>query len=100
MFCARGRQEFLLYFRPLFIAGASMTPQPQLPRDRADSRSYEPRFVWASAAVVVLLLILLALGLSYSITSRNKVCPPGNPDCDPLPSTAPPVQIPGAPPPR
>ena len=77
-----------------------MTIPPQSPRDEADARRYERRFVWASAAVVVLLVILLALGLSYSITSRNKVCPPGNPDCGRLPPTAPPVQIPGAPPPR
>lgn len=86
-------------FRPLFIAGASMTSQPELPRDHLDSLSYERRFVWASVAVVTLLLIVLALGLSYSITSRNKVCPPGNPDCGRLPPVAPPVQLPGQPPP-
>ena len=74
-----------------------MTSPPEPPRDGAESRHYERRFVWAGTAVVVLLLILLALGLSYSITSRNKVCPPGNPHCGPFPPTAPPVQIPGAP---
>ena len=41
----------------------------------------ERRFIWAGALVVLLLLIMVALGLSYSITSRNKVCPPDNPDC-------------------
>ena len=75
-----------------------MTSPPERPRDGAVRT--DRRFVWAGALVVVVLLILLALGLSYSITSRNKVCPPGNPDCGRLPPTAPPVQIPGAPPPR
>jgi hypothetical protein len=67
---------------------------------RPDAHPYERRFVWAGAAVLMLLLIMLALGLTYSITSRNKVCPPGNRDCGELPPTAPPVQIPGAPLPR
>ena len=77
-----------------------MTSPPDLPRNAADSRRYERRFVWAGAAVVILLLLLLALGLSYSLTSRNKICAPGNPNCDRLPPTAPPVQIPGQPAPR
>ena len=77
-----------------------MTSHPEPPRDEATSRRYERRFVWASAAIVALLVILLALGLSYSITSRSKICPPGNPDCGRLPPTAPPAQLPGQPPPR
>jgi len=60
----------------------------------------ERRFIWAGALVVLLLLIMVALGLAYSITSRNKVCPPDNPDCGLLPPTAPPAQLPGAPVPR
>ena len=67
------------------------------PRNDAESRRVERRFVWAGVAVVALLAVLLALGLSYSITSRNKVCPPGDPDCGRLPPTATPAQLPGAP---
>ncbi|HEY2836789.1 MAG TPA: hypothetical protein VGI89_09485 [Rhizomicrobium sp.] len=76
-----------------------MTSLPEPPRDGAESRRTERRFVWASATVVLLLLIVLALGLNYSLTSRNKVCPPDNPDCGLMPPTAPPAQLPGAPPP-
>ena len=75
-----------------------MTTPPES-RDGAETRRFEGRFLWASVAVAALLLVLLALGLSYSITSRNKVCPPGNPDCGRLPPVAPPAQLPGAPPP-
>ena len=61
---------------------------------------HERRLVWAGALVVVVLLSMVTLGLGYSLTSRNKVCPPGNPDCCRLPPTAPPAQLPGAPLPR
>lgn len=76
-----------------------MTSGPEMPRDAASSRRFERRFVWASAAIVALLAILLALGLNYSIVSRNKICPPGNPDCGRLPPTAPPALLPGQTPP-
>jgi hypothetical protein len=76
-----------------------MTSEPEKPRDEASSRRHARRFAWASGVVVALLLILLALGLSYSITSRNKICPPGNPDCGRLPPTAPPALLPGQSPP-
>ena len=72
-----------------------MTIPPEIQRDGDDSRRHERRFIWAGAVVVALLLILLALGLSYSLTSRDKICPPGNPNCGDLPPTAPPVQLPG-----
>jgi hypothetical protein len=76
----------------LIFVGAFMTS----PLERArDGRHYERRFVWAGAALVVLLLILVALGLGYSLSSRNKICAPSNPHCGRLPPVAAPALLPG-----
>jgi hypothetical protein len=45
-------------------------------------------------------LIALGWGLKYSMDSRARLCPPGNPDCGPLPPSLPAAAVPPATPPR
>lgn len=71
-----------------------MTTPPNRPRDEASGRLYWRRYVYASVAVAVLLVILLGVGLKVSLDARRALCPPSNPDCSPLPPTAPPATIP------
>ncbi len=53
------------------------------------------RFVYPLIA-----LIALGWGLKYSMDSRARLCPPGNPDCGPLPPSLPAAAVPPATPPR
>jgi lipopolysaccharide export LptBFGC system permease protein LptF len=59
---------------------------------KSDVRPYQRRFVYPLIAVMVLLIIALALGLRFSMQSRVRLCPPGNPDCGMTPPTPPPAR--------
>jgi hypothetical protein len=71
-----------------------MTTPPDRPRDETSGRLYWRRFVYASVAIVILLLVLLGVGLKASLDARRQLCPPSNPNCSPLPPTAPPATVP------
>jgi hypothetical protein len=77
-----------------------MTVPPGRSPDDASHRRHERRFVYLSAAVVILLAVLLAVGLKLSMDGHRALCPPGNPECGPLPPSAPPAipPPPGTPP--
>jgi hypothetical protein len=67
---------------------------------KRSSAPTQRRFVYPLIALAVLLLIALGWGLKYSMDSRARLCPPGNPDCGPLPPSLPAAAVPPATPPR
>lgn len=99
----RAIQAFLCYrpagFPVAFNVGASMTIPPGMP-DNERPRRNRRVLVYAGVAILILLMIALGVGLKVSLHARRALCPPSNPNCGPLPPTAPPAQLPGSPPPR
>ncbi|MES2253879.1 MAG: hypothetical protein V4559_02415 [Pseudomonadota bacterium] len=61
---------------------------------KGGARLYQRRFVYPLITVAVLLVIALALGLRFSMQSRVRLCPPGNPDCGMTPPGPAPVTAP------